>query len=77
MGLILTAQCLQDICVSAVVGLERMEGLQVSELAGLHISGRHGQGGSGAPRQAALGQLSCVYVVTAKSWWEIGKNDRL
>ena len=54
-----------------------MEGLQVSELAGLHISGRHGQGGSGAPRQAALGQLSCVYVVPAKSWWEIGKNDRL
>ena len=53
-----------------------MEGLQVSELAGLHISGRHGQGGSGARRQAAL-QLSCVYVVTAKSWWEIGKNDRL
>ena len=54
-----------------------MEGLQVFELAGLHISGRHGQGGSGARRQAALASLSCVYVVTAKSWWEIGKNDRL
>ena len=54
-----------------------MEGLQEFELAGLHISGRHGQGGSGARRQAALAWPSCVYVVRAKSWWEIGKNDRL
>ena len=42
MRLILTAQCLQDICVSQCCSrmLESMEGLQVSELAWLHISGR-------------------------------------
>ena len=79
LSLILTAQCLQDICVSEGCSrmLESMEGLQVSQLAGLHNSARHGQGGSGARRQAALAWPSCVYVVTAKSWWEIGKNDRL
>ena len=49
-----------------------MEGLQESELAGLHISGRHGQGGSGAPRQAALGQLClrCSGQVLVGNWQE-------
>ena len=35
----------------------------------------HGQGAGSS--QLSRPRLSCVYVFTAKSWWEIGKNYRL
>ena len=52
-----------------------MEGLQVSELAGIHISAGHGQGGSGALRQAALAQLClrCYGQLLVGNW----QDDRL
>ena len=73
LSLILTAQCLQDICVSDAVVYYGV--WKVSKC--LSWQGSIFLDAMVKVRGVKQLSVSCVYVVRAKSWWEIGKNDRL